>query len=297
VLANVSVGFPGFDAREVAPMKVPDLMARRPIVLFGKYRGEAKGKIEVSGFTGEGRFTQALEVTPKAIKPGNAPIRWLWARKWVAMLEDELHLSSAKEVEEAITDLGLSYTLLTPFTSFVAIDSEVVNLGGKASTVRQPLPLPEGVSNLAVGAAQKSAHTMSFGRMAGGAIPGGAPAMASPMRSLSAEEKADSSTRRAVRTMIAELKPTHLGDTASLLKELDARIQEAAKRCLVSPATLRLRLTVDTAGKIIRVEIREANDRKLIECVEAKLMGLTTQTRPIGAETGTLELMVKTIWL
>jgi len=33
----------------------------------------------------------------------------------------------------------------------VAVDSEVRNTGGNLTTVRQPLPLPEGVSNYAVG--------------------------------------------------------------------------------------------------------------------------------------------------
>ena len=39
VLTDVNVAFSGFDAYEVAPQKLPDLMARRPLVLFGKYRG------------------------------------------------------------------------------------------------------------------------------------------------------------------------------------------------------------------------------------------------------------------
>jgi hypothetical protein len=46
----------------------------------------------------------------------------------------------------------LQYNLLTQYTSFVAIDSEVRNKEGESTTVKQPLPLPEGVSDLAVGA-------------------------------------------------------------------------------------------------------------------------------------------------
>ena len=44
-----SVAFSGFDAYEVAPEKMPDLLARRPLVLFGKYRGSAGGRIEIKG--------------------------------------------------------------------------------------------------------------------------------------------------------------------------------------------------------------------------------------------------------
>jgi len=50
-----------------------------------------------------------------------------------------------------VTDLGLAYNLLTAYTSFVAVDSRVRNSGDKPETVNQPLPLPEGVSDHAVG--------------------------------------------------------------------------------------------------------------------------------------------------
>jgi hypothetical protein len=62
-----------------------------------------------------------------------------------------------------ITDLGLKYNLLTQYTSFVAIDSEVRNKEGEATTVKQPLPLPEGVSDLSVGGGQpQMARKLSF---------------------------------------------------------------------------------------------------------------------------------------
>ena len=55
-----------------------------------------------------------------------------------------------KAVRE-VTTLGLTYSLLTAHTSFIAVLEEVRNAGGQAADVNQPLPLPEGVSDLAVG--------------------------------------------------------------------------------------------------------------------------------------------------
>ena len=46
---------------------------------------------------------------------------------WVETLDDERAMGAGKPAEEAITALGLDYSLLTAFTSFVAIDSQVVN--------------------------------------------------------------------------------------------------------------------------------------------------------------------------
>jgi Ca-activated chloride channel family protein len=50
----------------------------------------------------------------------------------------------------AITELGLKYELLTAYTSFVAVHEKVRNPEGSAEGVDQPLPLPQGVSDLAV---------------------------------------------------------------------------------------------------------------------------------------------------
>ncbi|MCB0804734.1 MAG: TonB family protein, partial [Bacteroidales bacterium] len=63
-----------------------------------------------------------------------------------------------------ITELGLKYNLLTAYTSFIAIDSEIRNAGGTQTTVQQPLPLPQGVSNNAVGS---SVSQYKLGRSSG----------------------------------------------------------------------------------------------------------------------------------
>jgi Ca-activated chloride channel family protein len=51
---------------------------------------------------------------------------------------------------DAIVDLGLRYSLLTQYTSFVAVDETGVNPDADATDVKQPLPLPQGVSELAL---------------------------------------------------------------------------------------------------------------------------------------------------
>jgi Ca-activated chloride channel family protein len=151
VLTHIAVKFDGFAAAEISPAKVPDLMARRPLVLFGKYHGDPGGRIKVEGHGGGGTsFSREIEVRKGGETPHNQALRWLWARSWVATLDDERHMGAGKEVEEAMTDLGLRHSLLTPFTSFVAVDQEIANRTGQSKTVRQPLPMPAGVPNTAV---------------------------------------------------------------------------------------------------------------------------------------------------
>jgi len=305
VLTGVEVRFPGFDAREVAPMKVPDLMARRPLVVFGKYQGEARGRIEVSGTTGGGRFSRTLEVSPGAARPENAALRWLWARRWVALLEDELHLARAQELEDAITDLGLSYEMLTPFTSFVAVDSEVVNRGGAPTLVNQPLPMPEGVSDLAVGGALPVMRQMSRRERAGPLVapsPPPAPGAEAAATKARADERAEpeSGASRAAapapsaRWLVLALGSSGLGDSASLVHEVEARLRkEPAARCGAAEADVELRLTVDGAGKVVKVEILKGSGPGVDRCLEAHLAGLRSATRALDAKGGTLTLRLE----
>jgi len=153
VLTGIKVELKNLDAYDVMPEEVPDLMAQRPIVLQGKYKGDASsGQIKITGVSGSGNFSKTLEIANASSSEKTAPLRALWARRWVSLLDDQMAmLPGDKELKEAITSLGLQYSILTSYTSFVAVDSEVVNKGGGQTTVNQPLPLPEGVSNYAVG--------------------------------------------------------------------------------------------------------------------------------------------------
>jgi Ca-activated chloride channel family protein len=151
VLTHIKLGFDGFTTYDVEPTHIPDLFASRPIVVFGKWRGRPEGTIRISGMTGNGSFQQSLSVTDTRPLAANSALPYLWARKRIARLSDFGHGENKKERRAEVTSLGLTYNLLTPYTSFVAVDNRVRNRSGQAKTVKQPLPLPLHVSNLAVG--------------------------------------------------------------------------------------------------------------------------------------------------
>jgi len=171
LLTDIKIKFHGFDAYEVEPISLPDLFAQRPLILFGKYRS-AQGKIEVSGKTVSGPYEKIIEVSPSLEDEGNGALKYLWARERIARLSDYGRVGV--KVGEAVKNLGLTYHLMTQYTSFVAVDT-VVRDTGEIVTVKQPLPLPEGVSDYAVGNYRGKAS---------------APASYSLMRALPAKEEA-----------------------------------------------------------------------------------------------------------
>jgi len=151
VLTGIDVTFSGLDTYDVEPKNVPDLFARRPIVVFGKWRGSAAGSIEISGKSGRGVYRTSIAVSPASADARHGALRQLWARTRIADLSDFGPRAPSEERIAEITSLGLTYRLLTRYTSFVAVQEIVRRTAEDAEDVDQPLPLPAGVSDLAVG--------------------------------------------------------------------------------------------------------------------------------------------------
>ncbi len=152
LLTQIRIKAEGFEAYDVTPSSIPDVFASRPILLFGKYRGDAKGTLTITGQTGNGTFQKEFNIANGMLSKDNEALRYLWARKKIERLDD-YRKRFGNNTKQEVIDLGLKYNLVTKYTSFVAVDNEVVNRNGRQKTVKQPLPMPENVSNSAVGAA------------------------------------------------------------------------------------------------------------------------------------------------
>jgi Ca-activated chloride channel family protein len=158
VLTSVKARFEGLEVYDVEPPQLPDVLAERPVIVFGKWRepaapaSGAQPRLLLEGQSASGPYRQALPIDLHAASEQGA-LRHLWARHRIAALSDEEALTGGDAQKAAITRLGLDYSLLTQYTSFIAVDQVVRNPGGAGATAHQPSPLPEGVTNQAVGEA------------------------------------------------------------------------------------------------------------------------------------------------
>jgi Ca-activated chloride channel family protein len=152
VLTSVKARFPGLDVYDVQPPQLPDVLGERPVIVFGKWRGEPRGEVVIEGVSATGPYRQVLPLAATVAQDSSA-LRHLWARHRIQSLTDQEGQEGSDAQRKAITDLGLQYGLLTQYTSFLAVDQVVRNTQAAARpSVDQPSPLPQGVSNLAVGA-------------------------------------------------------------------------------------------------------------------------------------------------
>jgi Ca-activated chloride channel family protein len=150
VLTDVAVAWEGLDVVDVFPARHADLWAERPLVIHARYRRGGSGRVVLTGYRQGRPYRQTLDVTLPELDADHAPIASMWARAKVddLMAQDLAGMQSGtypKVLEEEIVRVALAHRLLTPFTSFVAVEDRVVNEGGEQRTVRVPVEMTDGV--------------------------------------------------------------------------------------------------------------------------------------------------------
>ncbi|MFP4061001.1 MAG: VIT domain-containing protein, partial [Bacteroidales bacterium] len=133
VLSRIKYSFEEFDAYDTEPFTVQDVLAERPVLLFGKYKGYPRGNITITGITGKGTFKKTIPVCNSETGKNKA-LQYLWARERIRLLGDYARVDHDEDLKNEILELGINYNLLTDYTSFVAIDSEVRNKTGTQTT-------------------------------------------------------------------------------------------------------------------------------------------------------------------
>ncbi|MEW5725155.1 MAG: AgmX/PglI C-terminal domain-containing protein [Thermodesulfobacteriota bacterium] len=284
------------------------MFALRPVIVFGKYKGSPQGRIVVTGRTAAGGFEKSVPVGEALASPDNAVLRLLWARHRIRRLADlNLLVNDPARVEE-VTALGLKYSLMTQYTSFVAVD-KVKRADGKLVTVKQPLPLPEGVSDLAVGADRAGAgvqYRTTVVMPAGGTGPAkmadapattGLPAT-EPSPPLEIEEGEKEAAPAAVTVSVEEIKGALTEADAE--KALRAR-SKLLDECYRKATSLRkaeiqgeviFKLVLDRNGEVkeIRTRTSTLGDAPTELCLETVLK----ETRFLVGQDG-VELVVKVV--
>ena len=299
VLTDIKVEFKGFQISDLEPASIPDLFGERPIVLFGKYTGEPKGAVILSGRTAQGEFIKEIAVSPDLASADNQALKYLWARSRIEALSDLNNLRRDDKRIKEVTDLGLKYGLLTAYTSFVAVD-KLKRADGEVVTVKQPLPLPEGVSDSAVGGAKRM---MRQGAM----LPSPAPTGSEGMAAAEAVQpqvrvKKDEEKPRLPYVKIVLKQAKAWPDEQKVLQALEEK-QSLFDQCYRQSrmhfrdlkGSLEVALKVDSNGKAweIRIGSSPVKDSGLIKCL---IKALEAVDFPVpGSGTGEVRLVLDLI--
>ncbi|WP_199246568.1 VIT domain-containing protein [[Phormidium] sp. ETS-05] len=150
VLTNIEVSWEGMgEAPEIYPLKAPDLFAEQPLVLFGRKQDRLSGNLKITGVAAGGKPYQKTYYLQFDENQGNGAIAQLWGRaKIKELMTKMMALGETPERINTVTDIALSYRLMSKYTSFVAVSEEVrVNPNAPSITEKVPSQTPQGMNS------------------------------------------------------------------------------------------------------------------------------------------------------
>jgi len=142
-LTDLKIDWGGMQVDEVYPERVPDLFVGRPVIVTGRYRGIPSGRIRVTGNVGD-RISEVV-INPHEDRGAHEGLAAVWARTKIADMVDRSMWQEAGNIAGQIKQLALDYSLMSQFTAFVAVDSLSQTAGDFGTSVRVPVPTPDGV--------------------------------------------------------------------------------------------------------------------------------------------------------
>jgi Ca-activated chloride channel family protein len=217
------------------------------------------------------------------VKPSeaNSALRYLWARHRITVLSDYNMLRASDKRIQEVTELGLRYNLLTAYTSFVAIDPEVRNTDGKPTTVKQPLPLPQGVSEYAVGGKMMHAYA-PMAQVAKREALG-----TSEDRALAKEKRAkDEEKDKKAAIAIVDVTVSQGLSKEDILKNLKEQTAKLDSCLAGAKGKIVLRLTISPDGTVKSVQILSSTLKsgKASQCMADQIRKIRLPATPDGKE-------------
>lgn len=129
VLRNLTLDWPGALKADVWPKQLPDLYQGEPLLIkvrFDSPLSPTPQTLRVSGDTGAAPWQRELSISSAGQTLDNSPtgIAKLWAREKIrSLLDDKIRGRDEATVRTDVLAVALEHQLMSPYTSFVAIDN------------------------------------------------------------------------------------------------------------------------------------------------------------------------------
>jgi len=162
VLTNLKLDMSSAQVDLVYPRGIPDLFRGSQVTLIGRYRNEAdlnSMRMTLSGESGGSTRTYRYDELSFPLRnENNDYLPRLWATRRVGWLMEQVRSNGEqKELRDEIIDLGTRYGIVTPYTSYLALEPENERvLSMMTGAVPQASPQGRGFTGGALRRAAKS---------------------------------------------------------------------------------------------------------------------------------------------
>jgi Ca-activated chloride channel family protein len=144
-LTDLTIDWGGLKVTEVYPGRIPDLFVGRPVIITGRFSGQADATVRITGRLGNLEQEIAIPVNLSDSAASHPGIACVWARKKIETLANQATYNSDSELPMEIRQVALEYGLMSAYTAFIAVDSSSRTSGSQGATVNVPVPVPYGV--------------------------------------------------------------------------------------------------------------------------------------------------------
>lgn len=146
VLSDIRLNYDNIEVYQTYPKDLPDLFKGSNVLVFGRYKGNGKSKITLSGkVNGKEKIFNLLVEFAKSNEEYDF-IPTLWASRRIGYLLDMIRLNGEnKELVDEVTFLAREHGIITPYTSYLIMEDEEIRVrGGRLLDGLQSLaPRPE----------------------------------------------------------------------------------------------------------------------------------------------------------
>jgi len=177
VLSDVSIDFGKTRVYDVYPNPIGDLFRGDQIVLFGRNRTAFQDRVVVNGRVGQEKKSFEFgggKSETKAVKLDNSsetPLEFLpklWATRKVGFLLEQIRVNGEQaELKNEVIRLAKKFGLVTPYTSYLAVDDSELEPRRPQSRVdvdERPQDMPRGEDRLLSGPEESAPQPSSVPR-------------------------------------------------------------------------------------------------------------------------------------
>ncbi|MCU0342328.1 MAG: VIT and VWA domain-containing protein [Ignavibacterium sp.] len=142
VLSDLKLDFDNVEVYQTYPNDLPDLFKGSNILVFGRYKGNGKALIKLSGKLNGKRKEYSINTNLSKADDEYSFIPPLWASRRIGHLLDLIRLNGeSKELIDEVTSLAREHGIITPYTSYLIMEDEEIRIrGGRLVDGLQTLP-------------------------------------------------------------------------------------------------------------------------------------------------------------
>ena len=147
VLTDLELTFEAVQTQELYPNPLPDLYAGSQLVLVGTYAQGGPTRVTLSGMVNGKATSYVYEGQALTTAPGgpNDFLPRLWATRKIGYLLTQIRLHGENpELIQAVVDLSVRYGIVTPYTSYLITEDDILTQQGRDRVVGQEAAAPAG---------------------------------------------------------------------------------------------------------------------------------------------------------